>query len=207
MKLTPKVTAEKKKLILDTIVSAAETLFGNKGYHGTSMDDIVKESGYSKGAIYGHFDSKEQLFLAVLDRQTGASLETMRSHFSPDDSAWTKLEKILNMETDSMSRLSDEQCRLSFEIQLQISRQDSWRSKMEEQYARALRFIAEIVEEGIRTGEFEQDIDAESVAAILVGASNGLSLYSLVTSKPFNWKKINDTLGAILHRGLVVSSR
>ncbi|MFQ5831507.1 MAG: TetR/AcrR family transcriptional regulator [Candidatus Thorarchaeota archaeon] len=205
--MTPKVTAEKKKLILDTIVSAAETLFGNKGYHGTSMDDIVKESGYSKGAIYGHFESKEQLFLAVLDRQTGASLEAMRSQFSPDDSAWTKLEKILKAETDNMSRISDEECRLSFEIQLQISRQKSWRSKMEEQFDRALRFIAEIVEEGIQTGEFEQDIDPESVAAILVGASNGLSLYRLVTSKPFDWKKINDTLCAILHRGVVATSK
>ncbi|MHA2142415.1 MAG: TetR/AcrR family transcriptional regulator [Candidatus Thorarchaeota archaeon] len=200
----PKVTAEKKQMILDTILGAAESLFSEKGYHGTSMDDIVKASGYSKGAIYGHFDSKEQLFLSVLEKQTDTSLEGVKSLFSPDDSAWTKLEKTLALLPDSMFDESDEQCRLTFELQLQASRQKSWRSKIQKQYSRALRFLAEIIEEGQETGEFRKDVDAESLAGILIGSSNGLSLYALVTGKSFDWNKIKDTLRVVVNSGIVV---
>jgi AcrR family transcriptional regulator len=168
------------------------------------MDDIVKESGYSKGAIYGHFESKEQLFLTVLEKQSDTSLEGVKSLFSPEDSAWTKLEKTLNLLPDSMFDESDEQCRLTFELQLQASRNKSWRSKMQKQYSRTLRFLAKIIEEGKENGEFRKDVDAESLAGILIGSSNGLSLYSLVTGKSFDWNKIKDTLRIVVESGIVV---
>jgi AcrR family transcriptional regulator len=200
----PKVTKEKKQMILNTIVGAAESLFSEKGYHGTSMDDIVKESGYSKGAIYGHFESKEQLFLSVMEKQSDTSLEGVKSLFSPEDSAWTKLEKMLALLPDSMFDESDEQCRLTFELQIQASRQKAWRSNFQKQYSRTLRFIAEIIEEGQANGEFRKDVDAESLAGILIGSSNGMSLYSLVTGKPFDWNKIKDTLRIVVESGIVV---
>jgi AcrR family transcriptional regulator len=200
----PKVTAEKKQQILNTILGAAESLFSEKGYHGTSMDDIVKESGYSKGAIYGHFDSKEQLFLSVMEKASDTSLEGVKTLFSPEDSAWTKLEKTLSLLPDSMFDESDEQCRLTFELQIQASRQKSWRSKFQKQYFKTLRFLAEIIEEGQANGEFRKDIDAESLAGILIGSSNGLSLYSLVTGKAFDWSKIKDTLRIVVKNGITV---
>ncbi|MFW9967818.1 MAG: TetR/AcrR family transcriptional regulator [Candidatus Thorarchaeota archaeon] len=197
----PKVTAEKKQMILNTIVEAAEALFSQKGYHGTSMDDIVKESGYSKGAIYGHFDSKEQLFLSVMEKQSDTSLEGVKSLFSPEDSAWTKLEKTLVLLPDSMC--DESECRLTFELQLQASRKKSWISKIQNQYSRTIRFLAEIIEEGQANGEFRKDIDAESLAGILIGASNGLSLYSLVTGKSFDWNRIKDTLRNVVNSGII----
>ncbi|MFX1440385.1 MAG: TetR family transcriptional regulator C-terminal domain-containing protein, partial [Promethearchaeota archaeon] len=124
--------------------------------------------------------------------------------FSPEDSAWTKLEKTLSLLPDSMFDESDEQCRLTFELQIQASRQKSWRSKFQKQYFKTLRFLAEIIEEGQANGEFRKDIDAESLAGILIGSSNGLSLYSLVTGKPFDWVKIKDTLRIVVKRGIVV---
>ena len=49
------------------IISAAYRLFIRHGYHGTSMREITKEAGISLGAIYNHFESKEDLFSAVLE--------------------------------------------------------------------------------------------------------------------------------------------
>jgi AcrR family transcriptional regulator len=54
---------EKKKLILD----AAETLFHKYGYSKTSLDDIAKEAGLGKGTIYYYFESKEEIFIAVVE--------------------------------------------------------------------------------------------------------------------------------------------
>ena len=55
--------SNKKKQILD----AALQIFVKKGYSETRMDDIVKSSGMSKGAIYHHYSSKRDLFLELID--------------------------------------------------------------------------------------------------------------------------------------------
>ncbi|MGO4443897.1 TetR/AcrR family transcriptional regulator [Mycobacterium sp. 2YAF39] len=53
-----------RSLLLD----AAEEVFAEKGFTPASLDDIARMAGYTKGAIYKHFSTKEDLFLAVSDR-------------------------------------------------------------------------------------------------------------------------------------------
>jgi AcrR family transcriptional regulator len=53
-----------RSLLLD----AAEEVFAEKGFMAASLDDIAHAAGYTKGAIYKHFSTKEDLFLAVSDR-------------------------------------------------------------------------------------------------------------------------------------------
>jgi len=49
------------------ILEAALEVFARKGYHGASVDEIVRASGTSKGAVYHHFPNKEAVFLALVD--------------------------------------------------------------------------------------------------------------------------------------------
>ena len=53
-----------RSLLLD----AAEEVFAEKGFMAASLDDIAAAAGYTKGAIYKHFATKEDLFLAASDR-------------------------------------------------------------------------------------------------------------------------------------------
>ena len=50
------------------LLNAAEQVFAEKGFMAASLDDIAHAAGYTKGAIYKHFPTKEDLFLAVSDR-------------------------------------------------------------------------------------------------------------------------------------------
>ncbi len=59
-----KYPEETVRRILDT----AERLFVEKGYDRTSLQDILDETGLSKGAVYHHFASKEDIFYSVCDR-------------------------------------------------------------------------------------------------------------------------------------------
>jgi len=52
----------------ERVLEAAEQVFAEKGFHETAMDEIVTVSGASKGSIYFHFPSKENLFLAVMEQ-------------------------------------------------------------------------------------------------------------------------------------------
>ena len=68
---------ETVQLILD----AAYRLFMEKGYERTSIQDIIDQlGGLSKGAIYHHFKSKEDILIAVSDRMTAESNQIGRAH-------------------------------------------------------------------------------------------------------------------------------
>ena len=61
--MAPRAPDQTRQRILD----AAADIFAAKGYHEAAVDDIVRASATSKGAVYFHFPSKEQLFLALID--------------------------------------------------------------------------------------------------------------------------------------------
>ena len=58
-----KKAADTKKRIFE----AALTIFTDKGYVGTTMDDVIAAAGVSKGSIYWHFDSKQELFSELFE--------------------------------------------------------------------------------------------------------------------------------------------
>lgn len=50
------------------LLAAARTIFTRKGYHRTTMDDVAKEAGISKGALYLYFSGKEKMFMALIEK-------------------------------------------------------------------------------------------------------------------------------------------
>ena len=84
----PKVSDAHRESRRDQITDAALRSFAAKGFQRTSMADIIAESGLSAGAIYGHFESKQQIAYAVAERVLGNRLgelsEQMRGDRLPD---------------------------------------------------------------------------------------------------------------------------
>ncbi len=199
--LAPKVTEEYRKIIHDKILDAAQNLFTSKGYHETSMDDIVKESGLSKGGIYGHFESKEKLFLAVQQRKLTSSLVEMESIFDQEDSASTKLRKILDHNFSETGECSREKCQMDLEIMFAASRMESSRVDMEKRFESWYGFWTTVIEEGIKKGEFNGNIDPEAVASILHATVGGLNLHWMVGHE-FDWPKIREALFAMIMKGI-----
>lgn len=56
--------ARTRQLLLD----AAESVFLRHGFHATSVDEVAHEAGFSKGAVYSNFESKDELFLSLIER-------------------------------------------------------------------------------------------------------------------------------------------
>jgi AcrR family transcriptional regulator len=59
--------AERRAATIAAILGASRTLFTEKGFEATSIDDIAAAARIAKGAVYHHFDSKEAIFIRVLD--------------------------------------------------------------------------------------------------------------------------------------------
>jgi AcrR family transcriptional regulator len=79
----PKVSAAHEQAVRDRIVLAALRVFGERGFHRATMQDIVRESGLSIGAIYTYFAGKDELFLAGCDLTAGQELGELARRLAP----------------------------------------------------------------------------------------------------------------------------
>jgi AcrR family transcriptional regulator len=77
--------AEARSATREAIVSAARRLFAERGYRGASLDDIAEVAGFSKGAVYSNWPSKEMLFLELLDT---ASADQPSEGLSTEPTGW-----------------------------------------------------------------------------------------------------------------------
>lgn len=84
-----------KELTRERIVESATEAFGEHGYHDTSMDEIVRRSGFSKGAIYFHFPGKEALFSALVERLADALEESARASVDKERGAVARVDAAL----------------------------------------------------------------------------------------------------------------
>lgn len=75
----PKISDEKRAARRAQILDAAWTCFQKEGLHATTMDDIIRASGLSAGAVYSYYPSKEELILAAVT----SSLSGLRALLEP----------------------------------------------------------------------------------------------------------------------------
>jgi AcrR family transcriptional regulator len=82
----PRITAAHEQAARERIVRASVRVFAEKGFHRATMQDVVRESGLSVGAIYTYFRSKGDLILAGCDLITGQELGELERRLaaSPD---------------------------------------------------------------------------------------------------------------------------
>lgn len=75
----------------EALLSTAAFLFGSRGYHDTSMREIASHAGFSTGALYERFDSKDAMYCDVV-----------RKHF---ESVWQQLDRAIALHRDCLPRL------------------------------------------------------------------------------------------------------
>jgi len=64
--LTPERRRERTR---QHLIDAGAVVFGRRGYHGASLDEVAATAGFTKGAVYSNFKNKDDLFVAVLEDQ------------------------------------------------------------------------------------------------------------------------------------------
>lgn len=87
--------SEKTPKTHQQILDAAVQVFAKKGYHDSRVDDIVEAAGKSKGAVYFHFNSKEEIFLSVIDRFESYLHEGLQKAIESQDSGIDKVDAAL----------------------------------------------------------------------------------------------------------------
>lgn len=74
------------------LVKAARRLFNERGYAATSLDEVCRLARVTKGALYHHFDNKEDLFRAVLEQVEGEFVQAGATAGDPAADIWERLQ-------------------------------------------------------------------------------------------------------------------
>jgi AcrR family transcriptional regulator len=154
------------------ILTAAQVCFGKHGYHKTKIDDIVQAAGLSKGAIYWHFKSKEEIFLGLFDQFD-------REIFS----AWDDLEgkdalKTLRLESEIVldALLRD---RSLIETWTEFLKHPTARERFAAIYKHSRARLGETIAGGIERGEIAP-CDPQHAATAITALIEGLLLQAMV---------------------------
>ena len=207
--MSPKVTDAYREKTRNEIVLAAEKVFARKGYNGASMDDIVEESGLSKGALYGYFKSKEDLFLALRARRIDFDLAQLLAAMPVTASVTDKLMKVGEVVLKSQARLDRDTLRIGFEFFASSSRIPALKGYYNELYHDNQRLLVALIREGMARGELRKDLDAESVAWILIAIVDGLGLHAagLPAGVDFDWDAVTNAFLSMVRNGILASPK
>jgi AcrR family transcriptional regulator len=135
--------AERREQTRDDLIAAADGLFVGGGFHATSLDQIAAAAGYTKGAVYSNFDSKEDLFFAVYERRVAEAEAQMRELFAGDAAAG--LDRIAADTTGRINR-DDGWLAAFFEFWAHVIRRPELRGRFAEIHQRVQRPVAGALE-------------------------------------------------------------
>jgi AcrR family transcriptional regulator len=167
--------AETRRALLD----AAARVFARQGLHGASVEAVSEEAGFSRGALYSNFKSKEDLFLALyeerIDRRRRELREVMQRAGDP-------AEGIAPASANVMQSLDQERewFLLYFEFVLHAARDAEFADRFERLREQGLAELADGIAAGLEKAELESTLEPADLALALKALSYGLTLERLV---------------------------
>ncbi len=177
----PRVSAAHEQAVRTRIVESALRVFAEKGYHGATIGDVVRDSGLSVGAIYTYFHGKDELFLATCELSSGEGLGELGNRLVRGRTVAEKLAIAVGFFLDSMVGLPGEPDMAGMLV-MQWARADAEPairvslSRRRDQIAGAGEML---IREGIANGELPGWTDAPALAAAYVTFLDGLLLWRL----------------------------
>jgi TetR/AcrR family transcriptional regulator, mexJK operon transcriptional repressor len=99
----PKASERRRSERRDAILTIAAGLFRKHGYARTTMSEISKTMGGSKGTLWRHFKSKEDLYASVVDHETTTFCEGLRNIVDPNSDGISPLRKVCTGILDEMT--------------------------------------------------------------------------------------------------------
>ncbi|WP_166462487.1 TetR/AcrR family transcriptional regulator [Psychrobacillus vulpis] len=189
--MVPKVSEGYKQEKKTEIIHAAVTVFGEKGYYSTTMDDLVRASGMSKGAIYHYFKSKEEVYDHMLQQQVSVAIEKLKDKFSKLDSTIEKVNVLFDMYTSDewLKEPKLNNVRNQLEHWISGSRADD-RKKYENHSELFYLLLNTILKEGQDSGEISKEFNTSHAAKIFWSMIDGILLHASVLQPTFPYSDI-----------------
>ncbi len=161
------------------ILTIASALIAEKGFDKTSMNDIVKASGISKGGIYWHFKGKDEIILAIVEMIFTEQMHFLDEILSAEGRAIERLTGLTEMIASSIEQMPADMPS-PIDIYVEALRKPDLLSVLKDYYRRYQNHFVRLIEQGNREGDFAVD-NPELVAFSFMSSIEGiLLLHSLL---------------------------
>lgn len=199
-----KRTKEQAAVTHNRLLEAALTVFSEKGYAATTLEDIAKEAETTRGAIYWHFKNKADLYNALFKEISVQSGNIVAQAISEGGSCRETLARIM---TRLLSQVeADARLRALMEIKLfktgvAPELMEGAQRQREEGHL-LLENIAEYLRQGIIAGDIRADLEPMEAARGFLAMLNGLAMLWLYDSQGFALSENAQALAEIFMRGM-----
>jgi AcrR family transcriptional regulator len=148
------------------IIDSAVELFHERGYHATSVRDIVEYAGITKGAFYHHFESKEILLRLIYQDYLNYQMAIFHEVVTHPASPREHLKELIVCIIIAVERYREHVA--IFHQELRVFSEE-YRKKVASERLMMRREFRKVIQQGIETGEFRQDLDVDITALAILG--------------------------------------
>lgn len=185
----------------EALLDIAVHVFNERGYDGTSMDDIARAAGITKASIYYHVSGKEELLERGIHRALDALFSVLDEPAACSGSAQGRLRHVLQRSVAIMSaRLPEVALLLRVRGNTPVER---WALEQRRTFTRC---IAALVQAAIDEGSLRSDVEAGLVARLLFGTVNSIVEWYRPEGR-LNPEYIASAIEALVFDGLVPLAR
>ncbi|MFQ6617702.1 MAG: TetR/AcrR family transcriptional regulator [Fidelibacterota bacterium] len=190
----------RKELRRNQILDAALHLLVKKGYSETRVDDIVKASGLSKGAIYWYYSSKKEIFISLIDYWVNQFSSAILEIVSEDIPASELLKRLGEFFSDSFIR-DKKVYQAELEFWALSNRDAEIQEKTQTVYHNFMKLLEKIIIRGIESGEFK-NVDPRITALSIMINLEGIIWFTIFNVEGLSVKNYTETVLDFVIHGL-----
>jgi AcrR family transcriptional regulator len=168
--------ADRQARTREELVETAEQMFTKAGFHATSVDAVADAAGYTKGAVYSNFESKEDLFFAVYERRVERRVHEIEATLASGETAYAGLERLI---AELGDRDDDGWLAVFFEFWAHVLRHPELRARFAEEHRRVIEPVARNLEQVAAERGERLPEDAHKLATARLATLTGLQLERL----------------------------
>ena len=193
---------QNKQTSREKILQSAVQLFLGDGYEATSVNDICKHAGVSKGSFYHYFETKQVLFLSLMENWSSRVMQSVLGEPITEDSnakdVLIQMPYQFNMAFAAVPR--------GFPMLVDFWRQAManpaiWKTAVEP-YRYFMGFFMRIIETGQQDGSIRKEIDSEILARLLVAVAMGYLLEAAFDQEKADWSALTSQGLSVLLEGI-----
>ncbi len=197
-----RLTRQESRLETRTrLLDSAAQLFARGGYEGASVDLIAENAGYSKGAFYSNFESKEAIFLELLDIHKRREIESLAQLLARDISGAELVSLIRNTQSEGSSNFDFGL--LSAEFQLQACRDKTFAKTYGKLHRTHIETMAGLVSKLFAKLDRVPPSDPKNLAEIIMALTTGLALQRTSVQGPQRRGWVTEAILLVLRLDLI----
>jgi len=175
-------------------------VFARSGFHEARMDDIVQESGLSKGTLYWYFKSKEEIITAISQRLFATDIEQVEGLLRAEGTVSERLQQLIHDRIQGLQDMSG-MVAILFEFYAVALHQDGVRQFIKAYFQNFHELLVALIEQGIERKEF-RPVDALAAATALDAIFEGLIVRWLIDPEAVQWASLGQAAIRLLLDGL-----